>query len=65
MNVSTSFETPTTTELANQPATPRGFNPGLEPQRAVNYEIGARGRPAHGVSYSAALFLGRITDAIV
>ena len=44
---------------------PGGFNPDLGPQRAVNYEIGARGQPVPTVSYSVALFLGRITDAIV
>jgi iron complex outermembrane recepter protein len=65
VNVSTSFETPTTTELANQPDGSGGFNPDLGPQRAVNYEVGARGQPARGVSYSVALFLGRIKDAIV
>ena len=65
VNVSTSFETPTTTELANQPDGSGGFNPDLGPQRAVNYEIGARGQAAPGVTYSVALFLGRITDAIV
>jgi iron complex outermembrane receptor protein len=65
VNVSTSFETPTTTELANQPDGAGGFNPDLGPQRAVNYEVGARGQPARGVSYSVALFLGRIKDAIV
>jgi iron complex outermembrane receptor protein len=31
----------------------------------VNYEVGARGRPDPLVSYSIALFLGRVTDAIV
>jgi TonB dependent receptor len=31
----------------------------------VNYEIGARGQPAPTVSYSAAFFLGRVSDAIV
>jgi len=65
VNLSTSFETPTTTELANQPDGSGGFNPDLGPQRAVNYEVGARGQPARGLSYSVALFLGRITDAIV
>ena len=65
VNVSTAFETPTTTELVNQPDGSGGFNPELGPQRAVNYEIGARGQPATGVSYSVALFLGRVTDAIV
>ena len=61
VNVSTSFETPTTTELVNQPDGSGGFNPDLGPQRAVNYEIGARGQPTPRVTYSVALFLGRIT----
>ena len=42
-----------------------GLNPDLGPQRAVNYEIGARGQPSSWISYSVALFLGRIKDAIV
>src|SRR5207302_10863176 len=37
-NVSSSFETPTTTELANRPDTAGGFNPILQPQKAWNYE---------------------------
>ena len=65
LNVSTSFETPTTTELVNQPNSTGGFNTELTPQRAVNYEVGARGQPTPGVEYTVALFLGRITDAIV
>jgi iron complex outermembrane receptor protein len=65
VNLSTSFETPTTTELVNQPNSTGGFNTDLKPQRAVNYEVGARGQPAPWVEYSVALFLGRITDAIV
>jgi iron complex outermembrane receptor protein len=65
VNVSTAFETPTTTELVNQPDGSGGFNPELGPQRAVNYEVGARGQPSPSVTYSVALFLGRVTDAIV
>jgi iron complex outermembrane recepter protein len=65
VNVSTSFETPTTTELVNKPDGTGGLNPELGPQRAVNYEIGARGRPVPRVTYSVALFLSRNTDAIV
>jgi iron complex outermembrane receptor protein len=65
VNVSTSFETPTTTELVNQPNSVGGFNTALKPQRAVNYEVGARGKPGRAVEYSLALFLGRISDAIV
>jgi iron complex outermembrane receptor protein len=64
-NVSTSFETPTTTELVNQPGATGGFNDQLGPQRAVTFEVGARGRIGRGFSYSVAGFLGRITDAIV
>jgi len=65
LNVSTAFETPTTTELVNKPDGSGGLNPDLGPQRAVNYEIGARGQPGPMLTYSVALFLGRITDAIV
>jgi iron complex outermembrane recepter protein len=65
VNVSTAFETPTTTELVNKADGSGGFNPELGPQRAVNYEIGARGQPTPWVNYSVALFLGRVTDAIV
>jgi len=65
LNVSTSFETPTTTELVNKPDGTGGLNPDLGPQRAVNYEIGARGQPGTMLTYSVALFLGRISDAIV
>jgi iron complex outermembrane receptor protein len=64
-NVSTAFETPTTTELVNQPDGSGGFNRELGPQRAVNFEVGARGRPLPEVTYSVALFVSRVTDAIV
>jgi len=40
-NVSTSFETPTTTEFTNPGG--GGFNPALKPQTATNYELGAKG----------------------
>jgi iron complex outermembrane receptor protein len=65
VNVSTSFETPTTTELVNQPDGSGGFNRELGPQRAVNYEVGARGEASRRVTYSAAVFMSRVTDAIV
>lgn len=64
VNVSTSFETPTTTELANQPNSTGGFNTGLKPQRSVNYELGARGTVGP-LTYSVAGYLGRVKDAIV
>lgn len=63
-NVATAFETPTTTELANRPDGTGGFNPDLGPQRAVSWELGARGEARH-VAYSVAVFTGRVRDAIV
>ncbi|MEP7325556.1 MAG: TonB-dependent receptor, partial [Gemmatimonadota bacterium] len=64
LNVSTSFETPTTTELANRPNGAGGFNDQLDPQRAVTLELGFRGR-LPGVEFSGAGFLGRISDALI
>ncbi|HEU5170671.1 MAG TPA: TonB-dependent receptor [Gemmatimonadales bacterium] len=63
--VSSAFETPTTTELVNRPDQSGGFNDQLGPQRAWNYEVGARGRIGTTVEYSLSGFLGRVTDAIV
>lgn len=65
VNVATSFETPTTTELVNRPDGTGGLNPGLGPQRAVSYEAGARGRIAERVRWSAAGFVANVSDAIV
>jgi iron complex outermembrane receptor protein len=65
INVATSFETPTTTELVNQPGGTGGFNDQLDPQRAINYEVGLRGRAGGGVEYSVAFFLARIEDALI
>jgi iron complex outermembrane recepter protein len=55
-NVGSSFETPTTTELANSPSGSGGFNTGLEPQHAWNFELGARGSLDRRFNYSVALF---------
>lgn len=76
--VSTSFETPTTTELGNRPTGPGGFNPDLQPQTAVNYEIGVRGagsgegRPASApgsvlpdFSYSVALYQINVRNELI
>jgi iron complex outermembrane recepter protein len=65
VNVSTSFETPTTTELANRPDGGGGFNQELGPQRAWNFEAGLRGRVGSRVEYSATGFITRVDDAIV
>ncbi len=42
-NYSTSFQTPTTTELGNTPSGRGGFNTSLKPELISSYEIGIRG----------------------
>jgi iron complex outermembrane receptor protein len=64
-NVSTAFETPTTTELSVRPDGQGGFNPDLDPQRVRTFEVGARGRLGGRVGFELAMFDGRTTDAIV
>jgi iron complex outermembrane recepter protein len=63
-NVSTSFETPTTTELANRPSGAGGFNPELEPQRAASMELGAKG-DVGALRYELAAYHARVRDALV
>ncbi len=60
---SSSFETPTTTELAN-PDGSGGFNASLEPQRADNYEIGFKGERA-GAYYELVVFHIDLADELV
>jgi iron complex outermembrane receptor protein len=47
-NVATSFQTPTTTELANRPSGAGGFNPDLGPERTRSLEVGAKARRGAG-----------------
>ena len=61
---STSFETPTTTELAN-PNGSGGFNPDLLPQLATNYEVGAKGQLPNSLSYELALFHIDVEDELI
>lgn len=65
VNVSTGFETPTTTELAVTQAGGGGFNDSLTPQRALSFEVGGRGTVGNGFSWSLALFTIGIKDALV
>ncbi len=64
-NVGTSFETPTTTELANRPDTAGGFNPALQPQTATNYELGVRGDFSGRLNYSVALFQADVHNELI
>ena len=53
-SLSTAFETPTTTELANQPDGRTGLNRVLDPQRSVSLEVGLRSPVAFGQIEAAA-----------
>jgi iron complex outermembrane recepter protein len=64
-NVATSFQTPTTTELANQPSGAGGFNPNLDPQRAISYEVGANGRFGGRGTYQVSVYRADIDDALI
>ena len=63
-NLSTAFETPTTTELANRPTGEGGLNPDLEPQCATNYEIGLKGI-LNRFHYDLALFSISVKDELI
>lgn len=63
--VGTSFQTPTTTELANRPDTAGGFNAELSPQTATIYEVGARGNLGMRWAYSLALYQVAVRGELV
>lgn len=64
-SVASSFESPTTTELANRPTGPGGFNPDLNLQEAVNYEVGVRGHVLGIGEYSLSAFQTDVTDELI
>ena len=66
VNYSTSFETPTFTELANPAAlgTAGGFNPSLSAQTADNYELGLKGVIGGRLRYDIAAFRIEVDDEI-
>lgn len=63
-NIASSFETPTLSELSANPDGGGGFNPGLNPQKARNFEIGMKGQ-ASRLRYSLSLFYIRVFDELV
>ena len=65
INISQSFETPSTTELVNRPDDQGGLNPDIEPQKAVNYEIGVKGQALRRLRYELALFFIDLEDELI
>lgn len=55
-NYASSFETPTTTELATQPDGSPGLNPALKPQRGRTVEVGAKGSVGGRLLVDVSLF---------
>jgi iron complex outermembrane receptor protein len=64
-NVSTAFETPTATELANKPDGSAGINPDLDPQYATTIEAGLKGALGGRVRYDLSLFRTRVRDELI
>jgi len=64
-NVSTAFETPTTTELGNQADGSAGLNRDLKPQYSTTYEAGAKGLALTRLQYDVALFSTNVRDELI
>ena len=64
-NVSTAFETPTATELANKPDGSAGINPDLDPQYATTIEAGLKGALAGRLRYDLSLFTTGVRDELI
>jgi iron complex outermembrane receptor protein len=62
--VSSSFQTPTSTEFAN-PDGSGGFNQNLEPQLATNFEIGVRGQLSNQQRFELAAFTIDVKDELI
>lgn len=63
-NVSTAFQVPTTTEFAN-PNEIGGLNPDIDPQKAINYEVGTRGTLWNRLRYEGSFFWITLDDELV
>jgi iron complex outermembrane recepter protein len=64
-NIGSSFETPTMSELSNNPTGTGGFNPDLNPQKAANFEIGAKTYFNQRLRTDIALFNVDVQDELV
>lgn len=62
---STNFETPTTNELSNNPRLRGGFNPSLDPEEAVNTELGFNWNPRPEIQLSVNFFRTYISNRII
>jgi iron complex outermembrane receptor protein len=65
-NFSTSFESPTTTELVNRPGGGNGFNQGVDPERAISFESGIRGSiPALNARFDVTAYRMQVKNLLI
>ncbi|TFH84889.1 TonB-dependent receptor [Billgrantia azerbaijanica] len=62
--IGNAFETPTFTEFA-RPDGAGGFNPAIEPQKALNREVGLRGILGDNLRYELVAFSVRVDDELI
>jgi iron complex outermembrane recepter protein len=65
VNLTTAFETPTTSELAFRPDGGTGFNPDLEPQVGITTEIGGRGLVGQSLAWELVFFHTTLHNELV
>ncbi len=65
INVATSFETPSLSELSSNPDGSIGFNENLKAQKATSFEVGLKGTIASKLQYQLAAFLINTKDDLV
>ena len=64
-NISTAFESPTFTEFYDPTEPGEGFDPGLQPQQALNTEVGLKGVLGDQTRYDIAVFRIATDDEII
>lgn len=65
-NFSTSFESPTTTELVNRPEGGNGFSQNLNPEKTIGFETGIRGfMGSNSLQYDFTVFTMQVNDLLV
>jgi iron complex outermembrane recepter protein len=64
-NLSSAFETPTTTELGNQADGSAGLNRDLRPQYSTTLESGIKGSVLRRMQYDVALFSTNVRDELI
>ena len=65
VNAGSAFETPTTTELGNQPNGNAGLNRDLKPQFSTTYEAGLRGVALSRVQFDVAVYTAAVRDELI